>query len=100
MFSFAVTDSTGTSFTKAIEGQCGANGFGFWGTDESTLTSITVSTGSAANGFAVGEFGIAEIAPVPASGLLLIDGIGAIGVLRRRQVRHRTPSSWPERQST
>jgi hypothetical protein len=68
LFNFTVTTSDGdtavvTSGDLPIEGDSGAHGFGFY-TSNTTITSIAVTTVSGANGFAVGEFGIAK-RPLP-----------------------------------
>lgn len=83
---FTITETSGAQFVKSIVGNSGANGFGFYGTAGSLISSIAISTSSSALGFAVGEFGIAVAAvPLPAGGLLLICAIGALAFSRRRR---------------
>lgn len=61
VFTITATNSDGTtSGDVPVQGQGGAEYFGFYSTDSSSpLTSITVTTADP-DGFAVGEFGIAE----------------------------------------
>jgi hypothetical protein len=68
LFNFIVTTSDGDTAVVSsggldIEGNSGAHGFGFY-TSNTTITNILVTTVSGANGFAVGEFGIAKV-PLP-----------------------------------
>jgi hypothetical protein len=56
-----------TSGPVGVEGAGGAQYFGFYGTDGDTIASITITADPAANGFAIGEFGIANS---PFAGLL------------------------------
>ncbi|WP_375690755.1 VPLPA-CTERM sorting domain-containing protein [Pseudooceanicola sp. LIPI14-2-Ac024] len=87
-FEFTVTELGGESITTSILGDGGANGFGFFGTAGSLISSITITTESGASGFAVGEFGVATAAvPLPATALLLVGGLGAIAGTRRRKQR-------------
>jgi hypothetical protein len=81
-FQFVVTESGGASFTKSIVGDAGANGFGFFSAD-STLASIDILADPQAAGFAVGEFGISQI-PLPAGLPLMLLGLAAFGIVRRR----------------
>jgi hypothetical protein len=67
VFNFIVTTSDGvTVFASTadvpIQGQAGARGFGIFAAG-TTIVSVVVSTESGANGFAVGEFGIAMVSP-------------------------------------
>jgi len=66
-----------------VSGSSGAHGFGFYGTGGSLITSIQVRS---TVDFAVGEFGIAAGAPVPAPGAVLLIGLGlaSIGWIKRR----------------
>lgn len=59
-FTITATNSDGTSSGAIpVAGQGGAQYFGFYSTDSSSLTSITV-TSADPDGFAVGEFGISS----------------------------------------
>ena len=60
----ATTDDGTTSGPVSVNGTAGAKYFGFYGTDGSTIVSITVTAPAAAGGFAVGEFGIFQC-PAP-----------------------------------
>jgi hypothetical protein len=53
------TAQDGTTATVSVEGNGGAQYFGFYGTGGDTISSITVS--GAGGDFAVGEFGIANV---------------------------------------
>ena len=77
-FSFTATAADGTTLTQNISGNGGAAGFGFYGTGGDTITSITV-TGTDADGFAIGEFGLASPSSVPDGGYSL--GYLALGLL-------------------
>lgn len=80
-------NSGSTSLTRAIDGNGGARGFGIYGDAGESLTSILITADQGAQGFAVGEFGIA-ISAVPepsqiATGLVLL--VGATGYAYRRR---------------
>jgi hypothetical protein len=68
----ATTNDGGSSGSISVTGNGGAKYFGFYATGSSTLSTITINVPSAANGFAVGEFGISQC-PLPA--LTLPDNI-------------------------
>jgi hypothetical protein len=70
-FSFTATAADGTTLTQNINGNGGAAGFGFYGTGGDTITSITV-TGTDADGFAIGEFGLNGTPSVPDAGSSLV----------------------------
>ncbi len=60
VFTITATNSDGTtSGAVPVQGQAGAEYFGFYSTGSSPLTSITVTTADP-DGFAVGEFGISQ----------------------------------------
>ena len=60
VLTITATNSDGTtSGAVPVQGQGGAEYFGFYSTDSTPLTSITVSTADP-DGFAVGEFGVAQ----------------------------------------
>jgi hypothetical protein len=64
----------GTSVIQNVQGTSGASYYGFYGaTNGDLISSITVE---APYGFAVGEFGIAEVAPVPLPGALILGALG------------------------
>lgn len=56
----ATTDSGTTSGPVAVSGLAGARGFGFYTTAGEAITSINVTVPVGADGFAIGEFGIAS----------------------------------------
>jgi hypothetical protein len=59
LFNVTATAQDGTtSGPIQVQGNSGAQYFGFYGIGGATLVSITVTTQAEANGFAVGEFGI------------------------------------------
>jgi hypothetical protein len=63
VFDITATAQDGTTSTIPVQGNAGAQYFGFYATGTLNLASITVSTTADAGGFAVGEFGIATQAP-------------------------------------
>lgn len=70
-FSFSVTTSDGTVATKNISGSSGATGFGFYSTGTQTISSITITVPSAANGLAFGEISTNKALPkAPAAPVL------------------------------
>jgi len=76
----------GTTISVPINGLGGANGYGFYTTPDSVLTSVNVSSTGA---FAIGEFAINAV-PEPttmvAGALLLLPlGASALRVLRRKR---------------
>lgn len=78
VFNITATANDGTTLTLGVEGNAGANGYGFWSTG-GALTSITVSSDI---DFAVGEFGIAR---VPTPGAFALLGLGGLVATRRRR---------------
>lgn len=88
-FTMTVTDSTGATITTTVEGDSGANGFGFY-TNMGSLVSISVSS---TVDFAIGEFGIANTQGqgVPDGGSavallgIALTGIGGVRRLIRRR---------------
>jgi hypothetical protein len=70
-FTFTATAADGTTLTQTINGNGGASGFGFYGTGGDSITSITV-TGTDADGFAIGEFGLNGTPSVPEAGSSLV----------------------------
>lgn len=64
-FTISATNGDGTSSGDVdVNGSAGASYFGFYSTDATSLSSITVTT-SDPQGFAIGEFGVAEKPAVP-----------------------------------
>jgi hypothetical protein len=63
VFEITATAQDGTTSTIPVQGDSGAQYFGFYATGTLNLALITVSTTADAGGFAVGEFGIATQAP-------------------------------------
>jgi len=59
-FNMTATDSSGATVTQAINGDAGAAGVGFYETTSGGpyLTQIVITTDAAAEGEAIGEFGI------------------------------------------
>ncbi len=77
---FTITAQSGdASLSIGVEGNSGANGWGFYSDDFSALTSITISSDI---DFAVGEFGVARV-PAPGAGALALAGLGMIARRRR-----------------
>ncbi len=89
------TAQDGTTLSVSVQGNTGANGFGFHSDDGTLLTSTTVTTTASANGMAVGEFGIAyyethhtqDPTYVAEPGTLALFGLGlaGLGFARRRK---------------
>lgn len=93
--SFNVTATTNDGTTSgpiAVEGNAGANGFGFYTTAAGQfITTVTVDVDAGANGFAVGEFGIAAstggIPTLGGAGIgLLVLLLAAAGVVLSRRL--------------
>jgi hypothetical protein len=85
------TDSSGASLTETIPpGLIDSQGWGFYDTTGGAqLTSITITADAAAGGFAVGEFGMNGVNPVPepstyAAGAMLLLPFGLQGIRRLR----------------
>jgi hypothetical protein len=85
LFDFTAT-SNGVSVTATdVDGENGANYFGFYGTGGSTISSITVSSNVR---FAVGQFGIASstaVVPLPAAAWSGLGLLGVLALVRRRR---------------
>lgn len=79
IFDITATANDGTSVGAAVDGDGGANGYGFYTDGLSTLSSITITSSI---DFAVGEFAIAQI---PAPGALALAGLAGLLGLRRRR---------------
>jgi hypothetical protein len=78
------SDGLSTSFeiNQDVNGYQGASYYGFYGTESSMISSITVA--SETTDFAIGEFGIASI-PAPGAICLGCIGLNFIGLLSRQQ---------------
>jgi hypothetical protein len=68
-FTFTATTDTGATLTQTVNGNGGASGFGFYAAGSDYITSITV-TGTDADGFAIGEFGLNGTVPETGSTLV------------------------------
>jgi|WetSurMetagenome_2_1015567.scaffolds.fasta_scaffold369806_1 hypothetical protein len=86
----ATTDSGTTSGPISVNGNAGANGFGFFAGPGESITTITVTTND--TGFAIAEFGIAgSITAVPTMNewgmiiFIMLAGLGAVCYLRRQR---------------
>ncbi len=97
-YSMTATDSSGVSVTQTINGESGSAGVGFYETAVGGpyLTEIVVTTDPAAEGEAIGEFGInggtltGTTGTVPDSGwtlALMALGLAGLGVYSRRAVK-------------
>lgn len=60
-FTISAAAQDGTMASVGVEGDGGAQYFGFYGTGGDTIDTITVTAPAGANGYAVGEFGIAVV---------------------------------------
>jgi hypothetical protein len=69
-FTFTATTDSGATLTQTVNGDGGASGFGFYATGSDFISSITV-TGTDADGFAIGEFGLNNGPGVPEGGYSL-----------------------------
>lgn len=90
-YMIAAAAQDGNWITQNVNGFQGASYYGFYGTDGSYISSVTVTTGNFPSNFAIGEFGIAAGSPPPAvpapAGVLLATlGSALVGHLRRRRV--------------
>jgi hypothetical protein len=64
LFNVTATAQDGTSSGPIpVQGNSGAQYFGFYGTGDATIASVTVTAPADAGGFAVGEFGIFPAGP-------------------------------------
>jgi len=88
-FDITATTDSGASLTAAVAGSAGANGYGFYATGGDTIMSISVSADPAASGFAIGEFGIAEV-PEPTSIAIFAAGAAGLALQRRRRKQAQT----------
>jgi hypothetical protein len=76
----AVADGAGT--TQFVQGLSGARFFGVYSDDFSAIDHIVITVESDADGFAVGEFGVAT---VPEPSTLLLMGAGLLATRMRRR---------------
>jgi len=90
------TNSGVSSGLIPVNGSAGATGFGFYATQGDTLATVTVDVDPAGSGFAIGEFGVADVfvgspTVIPTlsvagfAALALALGLAAFVLLRRRR---------------
>jgi hypothetical protein len=79
VFDITLTLSDGSTLTQSVDGNGGAQFFGYTG---GGVTSLTIS--SAAD-FGFGEFSEGSVVPEPATWALMIGGFGLAGVALRRR---------------
>jgi hypothetical protein len=93
-FNITATDSSGATVTEAVAGFYGSSGFGFYESGAGSLSSITVTADPAAEGFAIGEFGInggsltgtaGAVPDAVSTALMLAVAMGGILALARRR---------------
>ena len=91
-YNITATHEDGTFLSLDVDGDGGAAGYGFYVTDSSFLTSITITAAIEAQGFALGQFQIAgPLNPggeVPEPGTVLVGALvaaAAFPVIRRRR---------------
>jgi hypothetical protein len=88
-FTFTATTLDGTTLSQVVNGNGGASGFGFYATGSDYITSVTV-TGTDADGFAIGEFGLNQQGTVPEAGNTLVYAfLGLLGLFGCRFVFRR-----------
>lgn len=89
----ATTDTGASSGPISVSGSAGATGFGFHAGPGESIVSVTITADPGANGFAIGEFGIASSAlpvPVPTlseggmAALVVMMLAGSMAAMRRR----------------
>lgn len=87
-YAFSVS-SDGTVLSEIVNGNGGAEFFGFYTTDNSAISTITISSNDV-NGFAIGEFGIARAVPVPEpSAYVWFGAAGLCGLITARRFRRK-----------
>ena len=90
------TNSGVSSGLIPVNGASGATGFGFYATQGDTLATVTVDVDPAGAGFAIGEFGVADVfvgsptviptlSVVGFTALALALGLAAFVLMRRRR---------------
>jgi hypothetical protein len=83
LFEIAVTavNGTTTSLSQFVSGKADAKYFGFYATDEDTISSITIAdkSGGLAAGFAIGQLRVASVPePLTVGGTLVALGFGLL----------------------
>jgi hypothetical protein len=82
-FNITATAQDGTQVVQSMTGTSSADYYGFYATAGDEIVSITVTADAGAEGFAVGEFAIANV-PEPGS-LSVLTALSLIGLARRRR---------------